>query len=166
MSNREKSEKLLSYLKAVDGVSNVELDSDSDVGDSLISGQFEFNEYIYSFIHSPSDVLSILEISYTFIFEQFEDNKSRDVYLAVNEFNRKSVAIKAAIIKQSDDTNLIIDFTYGMLSDTSDGKEPQYDLEPAISILQLSQNTMSEIFSNHGIVHWDLNDEDNEEEEP
>lgn len=141
---------------------------DENIGsddDGIESGDFEFNKGFYSFIYSAGDTLAILEITYSFIFQGVEDCHSIDIYRAVNEFNKRNVAIKASIIKKDKDGEVNIEFTYGVLMDASND-ELNHDLEPAINILLLSPTIMSQSLTKNGVKHHKIEVDEDEGEEP
>lgn len=163
MSTKRDLSRLIAELESIDGVSNIEIDDDVEDKD-LASGDFEFNEGYYSFILSGGAVLSILEISYSFTFEEYKTEKENfKTYISVNDFNRKSVAIKASVLKTKKKEELNVEFTYGVLNGTK-GCESPYDLEPAINILQMAPLTMSKLLTKHGLAHKELSIEDDQEE--
>ncbi|HDU3036684.1 TPA: hypothetical protein RFJ58_005519, partial [Klebsiella pneumoniae subsp. pneumoniae] len=89
-----------------------------------------------------------------FTYEKVIFKENLHLYQALNNFNKKSIAIKASIL-QIDKKNkeLTVEFSYGFLEDMEFSKEKDLDLRPAVSILAMVPEKLSAELKNKKIVH-------------
>jgi len=149
------SNRITLALESVDGLEKLEIENldDKDVK-KRTSGSFEFNGFNYWFYYSENKHLVLLEISLIFTFEKMKESNSITILEAVNNFNLRSMGIKACLREIRIDAGEVdIEFSYGLLSSLNILNKYQYDLEPGISVLSNVPKTMSSLFSEKNIEH-------------
>ena len=155
MVQKKFSNQITLALESIEGLEKIKIEnSDEKDVKKKTYGSFEFNELNYWFYYSENKNLVVLEISFIFTFEKIKEKNSITILEAVNNFNMRSMAIKASLSEiRIDSGEIDVEFSYGVLSSFDKLKENGYDLEPAISILSYTPNTMSSMFLEKNIEH-------------
>lgn len=145
----------LKTLKDIEGIGDLIIDKDEcSSKETLTTGEFDYFDGHYSFFYRINDPLLICEISFIFTFEKVNIKNVINLYKAIDSLNNKSFCIKATIIDwESKKKELTIDFSYGILSKTTNKVHTPFDIEPAISILSMLPEKMSVELKENGIKH-------------
>lgn len=153
MTNKENY--FLKTLKNIEGIDDLIIEKDeSSSKETLTTGEFDYFDSHYSFFYRINDPLLICEISFMFTFEKVTVKNITNLYKAIDSLNSKSFCIKATILDwESKKKELTIDFSYGILSKTTNKVHIPFDIEPAISILSMIPEKMSIELKDNGIKH-------------
>ncbi|HBT6784791.1 hypothetical protein J7U69_22720 [Escherichia coli] len=152
---KEKQNRILNALNKISDVSNIQTDTNDISDEKVLSiGDFDIDSMHYSFFYSEGHPLIIGELTVAFTYEKVKFTENLHLYQALNNFNKKSIAIKASIL-QIDKKNkeLTVEFSYGFLEDMEFSKEKDLDLQPAVSILAMVPEKLSAELKNKKIVH-------------
>lgn len=152
---KEKQNRILSALNKLSEVSNIQTDTNDISDEKVLSiGDFDIDSMHYSFFYSEGHPLIIGELTVAFTYEKVTFKENLQIYQALNNFNKRSIAIKASILEiNKKNKELTVEFSYGFLEDIEISKEKELDLLPATSILALVPEKLSAELKNKKVVH-------------
>lgn len=152
---KEKQNRIINALNKISEVSNIKTDTNEISDDKVLSiGDFDIDSMHYSFFYSEGHPLIIGELTIVFTYEKVTFKENLQIHQALNNFNKKSIAIKASILEiNKKDKELTIEFSYGFLEDLEFSKDKELDLRAATSILAMVPERLSSELKNRKIVH-------------
>lgn len=153
MKNNES--RMLNALKNINEISNIQVETSEHSEDKILDiGDFDIDGVHFSFFYSEGKPLIISELSMAFTYEKVNFKESLQIYQALNEFNKKSIAIKASVLKiNKKEREVTVEFSYGILQDIELSKDIPLDLQPALSILSLVPEKVSHELKVKNVEH-------------